>query len=74
MSDVLRTPEERFKDLADFPYEPPDLDDLAGYDNLRMHYVDEGPQAAGAELPRRSSEWLRTAWAGDSVIFLVQPI
>ena len=46
MSEVLRTPAERFKALPDFPYSPSYLDDLPGYENLRMHYVDEGPRDA----------------------------
>ena len=46
MTEVLRTPEERFRDLPDFPYPPHYLDDLTGYEGLRMHYVDEGPQDA----------------------------
>jgi haloalkane dehalogenase len=36
---VLRTPDERFKNLADFPYEPHYVEVL---DALRMHYVDQG--------------------------------
>jgi len=43
MAEVLRTPEERFVELSDFPYTPNYLDDVKGYDGLRMHYVDEGP-------------------------------
>ena len=39
----LRTPDERFADLPDWPYAPRYLDDLPGYEGLRMHYVDEGP-------------------------------
>ena len=46
MSDVLRTPEERFNELSDFPFAPNYLDDLKGYESLRMHYVDEGPRDA----------------------------
>jgi len=46
MADILRTPEERFNELPDFPYEPNYLDDLNGYESLRMHYVDEGPRDA----------------------------
>jgi pimeloyl-ACP methyl ester carboxylesterase len=46
MSEVFRTPEERFKDLPDFPYTPNYLEDLKSYEGLRMHYVDEGPQDA----------------------------
>ena len=46
MSDVLRTPEEQFHGLPDFPYTANYLEDLKGYDGLRMHYLDEGPQDA----------------------------
>ena len=46
MPDVLRTPAERFKDIPDFPYVPNYLDNLKGYESLRMHYVDEGPRDA----------------------------
>ena len=37
--DFLRTPDENFEGLADFPYQPHYLD----IDGLRMHYIDEGP-------------------------------
>lgn len=45
--DFKRTPEERFDDLADFPYEPHyvDIDDGEG-GTLRMAYVDEGDRDA----------------------------
>ena len=46
MTEVLRTPEERFKDWPDFPYSPNYLDGLKGYEGLRMHYVDAGPSDA----------------------------
>lgn len=39
---ALRTPEERFLNLPDFPFEPHYLD----VDGLRMHFVDEGSQDA----------------------------
>jgi pimeloyl-ACP methyl ester carboxylesterase len=39
--DVLRTPEERFTALPDFPYQPRYVDI-----GLRVHYVDEGPRGA----------------------------
>ena len=37
--DKIRTPDERFKDLVDWPFEPRyvNLDE-----DLRVHYVDEG--------------------------------
>ena len=37
--DALRTPETRFENLPDYPFLP----HYADVDNLRMHYVDEGP-------------------------------
>ncbi|WP_396587924.1 haloalkane dehalogenase [Bermanella sp. R86510] len=39
---ALRTPQERFNRLLDYPFEPNYLD----IDGLRMHYVDEGPAEA----------------------------
>lgn len=44
---VLRTPDERFADLPDFPYAPRYVE-VRG---LRMHYVDEGPADEGAAGP-----------------------
>jgi pimeloyl-ACP methyl ester carboxylesterase len=43
---VLRTPDERFASLPDFPFAPRYLDTLPGYEGLRMHYVDEGSRQA----------------------------
>jgi len=42
----LRTPEERFADLPGFPWQPHYVKGLAGFDDMRMHYVDEGPHDA----------------------------
>jgi len=42
----LRTPDERFEGLPDWPYAPHYVDDLDGYSGMRMHYVDEGPKDA----------------------------
>lgn len=44
---TLRTPDERFLNLPDWPYSPHYVDDLAGYEGLRVHYVDEGPRTGG---------------------------
>ena len=44
MMKVLRTPEERFKNLPGFPYKSIYIDNLKGYEDLRMHYIDEGPK------------------------------
>ena len=42
--DKLRTPDERFRDLPGYPFEPRYLEVPAGDgDRLRVHYVNEGP-------------------------------
>ncbi len=38
MPELLRTPDERFVDLPDFPFEPRWFD----WDGIRLHYLDEG--------------------------------
>ena len=44
MIEALRTPEKRFYDISNFPYKPLYIEDLNGYEGLRMHYIDEGPK------------------------------
>ncbi|WP_111511138.1 haloalkane dehalogenase [Mycobacterium kyogaense] len=44
--DVLRTPDQRFADLPDFPFAPHYVD----VDGLRVHYLDEGPDDAEVVL------------------------
>ena len=39
---VLRTPDERFQNLKDYPYQP----NYMMIDGLRIHYLDEGPKNA----------------------------
>ncbi len=39
---ALRTPDDRFENLSGWDYAPNYIDDLPGYEGLRMHYVDEG--------------------------------
>jgi pimeloyl-ACP methyl ester carboxylesterase len=46
VSEVLRTPEERFAALPGFDLRPRYLDDLPGFSGLRLHYLDEGPADA----------------------------
>jgi haloalkane dehalogenase len=43
---ILRTPDERFQPLPAFPYAPRYVEDLRGYEGLRLHLVDEGPRDA----------------------------
>ncbi len=40
---VLRTPDDRFNALPGYAFSPHYVDDLPGYEGLRVHYVDEGP-------------------------------
>jgi pimeloyl-ACP methyl ester carboxylesterase len=44
--EVLRTPDERFRDLPGFPWAPHDVAILEGFEGLRVHYLDEGPRDA----------------------------
>ena len=41
--DALRTPEDCFANMPDYPWQPHFLSDLPALDGLRMHYLDEGP-------------------------------
>jgi haloalkane dehalogenase len=44
--EILRTPDERFVDLPDYPFAPHYVEG----DGLRVHYVDEGPREADPVL------------------------
>ncbi|MEO1101406.1 MAG: haloalkane dehalogenase [Pseudomonadota bacterium] len=44
--DAVRTPDERFSNLPGYDFAPNYVDDLPGYEGLRVHYVDEGPKDA----------------------------
>jgi haloalkane dehalogenase len=44
--EALRTPEERFANLPDFDFPVGYLEDLPGYEGLRIAYVDAGPKNA----------------------------
>ncbi len=44
--EVLRTKDERFSNLVDFPFTPHYISNLKNYDGLRLHYIDEGSRAA----------------------------
>jgi hypothetical protein len=41
--EALRTPEDRFAQLPGYAFRPHYLDDLQGYEGLRVHTVDERP-------------------------------
>jgi haloalkane dehalogenase len=44
--EFLRTPDERFAGLPGYAFAPHYLDGLAGYESLRVHYLDESPDGA----------------------------
>jgi pimeloyl-ACP methyl ester carboxylesterase len=44
MIEYVRTSEERFKNLPNFPYDPYYIENLKEYEELRMCYYDEGPK------------------------------
>lgn len=44
--DVLRTPDDRFANLPGYSFAPHYVEDLKGYEGLRVHYIDEGPTNA----------------------------
>jgi haloalkane dehalogenase len=46
MLNTLRTPDECFSDLIDYPFAANYVDDLNGYKGMRVHYVDEGSRNA----------------------------
>lgn len=44
--EAVRTADERFADLPGYAFEPHYMADLADFDGLRLHYLDEGPADA----------------------------
>jgi tRNA(adenine34) deaminase len=44
--DALRTADDRFQSLPDYPWAPHYLSDLPALDGLRLHFLDEGPAQA----------------------------
>ena len=44
---ALRTPDARFDALPGYAFAPHYLDDLAGFEGLRLHYLDENPHVRG---------------------------
>lgn len=47
---VLRTPEERFGSLPNYPFAPHYVEIESADSNARVHYVDEGPQESQTVL------------------------
>jgi haloalkane dehalogenase len=48
--EALRTPEDRFANLPGYGFRPHYVEDLAGFSGLRLHYVDEQPVRAAADM------------------------
>jgi haloalkane dehalogenase len=48
--EIFRTPDERFADLPEFPFEPSYQDIAVDGADLRMHFIDEGSGEAGLVL------------------------
>jgi len=46
--EVLRTPDERFRNLPGHAWPPRYIDDLPGFEGLRVHHLDEGPRDTAA--------------------------
>lgn len=46
MTQVLRTPDDRFAHLSGYPFSSHYVEDLKGYNGMRLHYLDEGPRDA----------------------------
>ena len=46
MIEAVRTPDERFENLPGYNFSPNYVDNLPGYEGLRVHYLDEGPEDA----------------------------
>jgi pimeloyl-ACP methyl ester carboxylesterase len=44
--EMLRTPDERFRALPGFAWAPHYVDDLPGFERIRVHHLDEGPREA----------------------------
>jgi haloalkane dehalogenase len=42
--EAFRTPDDAFADLPGYSFAPHYVDELPGYEGLRMHYLDEGPR------------------------------
>jgi pimeloyl-ACP methyl ester carboxylesterase len=55
----LRTPESRFQGLADWPWSPHYIEDLPGFESIRLHYVHEAgrPGAPTALLLHGNPTW-----------------
>lgn len=56
----VRTKEDRFMNLPDYPFQPHYVQDLPSYKDLRVHYLDEGNNNTSHDC-RQSFEQRNTA-------------
>lgn len=49
MAEILRTPDDAFANVPDYPFAAHYVDDLPGYEGIRVHYVDEAGEPDGDE-------------------------
>ena len=47
---ILRTPDDRFVGLPDFDFAAHFVDDLEGFEGIRVHHLDEGPRPGRATV------------------------
>lgn len=59
---ILRTPEQRFAQLPDYPFQPHYIDVPVEQKAARMHYVDEGPRSAPVVLMLHGEPSWSFAW------------
>lgn len=59
---ILRTPDERFQNLPDYPFEAHYLELPSDVGALRMHYIDEGPSDAPVVLMLHGEPTWSFAW------------
>ncbi|MBO6936401.1 MAG: alpha/beta fold hydrolase [Deltaproteobacteria bacterium] len=48
--EAFRTPDDAFADLPGYGFKPRYVEELPGYEGLRMHYLDEGPKGGDVVL------------------------
>lgn len=60
---ILRTPDDRFENLPDFPYRPHYLDGLPGFAGVRVHYLDEPGAGAPPAAPEFDGDLSEAALA-----------
>ena len=58
MTDILKTPPERFADLPGFPWRPHSRADMPGFSGLSMSYLDEGSGGPENDFTNRNTTFM----------------